>query len=533
MQTHRLAGWLALILLVLSVNTFGCNIPPRESPWEPVPANYTATLTAIAQRVTPSTTPMPAHTATSVPSKPLFTPTLAALPVNGITARLNETFTLGISQWATLTDAKNTRVFFTSLLEDTRCALDINCFQAGKTRVAVTVESDGKLARFDLSSSPTDHRRVGAFNNYLVEFVDLAPARKSASVPIPLNDYPVTLRVTPGSLNATHARLNEPFTLKLGQAIDFDDAPLQLLFEAVQQDSRCPARVLCATSGSATLIVRATSGAASTTTSLELGGKGMPIIPLSDRLATVTMYANALTPHPQQEFASKEISPNEYTATLLVATAGVFSTPSTPQALTTCPHLARGDASEILGQALQEKPANMVLFHPTTNAFIMRGICGYGSIAFTPNKTRTLNLPGVSPASAQADYAVVAGKFTDSQRLEQLVSLASAIESANPHASGILVPKLLTLRAAGVWYRDMIGDFPDAARNATGVTVTHVANLGDTAIWVWREFAGGRYAALVAQKGETLFVLTALADEQRAQEAMRLTMTSAMQKMLR
>jgi hypothetical protein len=526
MKTFRFVRWLCVALGALAVFAMGCSAPTRESPWEPAPPTVAATLASVAQRATATSIPMPTN--------PVVTPTSAALPVNGITARLNEPFTLGWSQWATLPEANNTRVFFTTLLEDTRCALDINCFQAGNVRVAVAVESGGKLARFDLSQRATDYRRVGAFNGYLVQFVDIAPAREHAAVPIQPIDYRLKLIVTRGSFAVTRARFNEPFTLKPGQAIDFEEGDMRLLFENVKQDSRCPTRALCATSGSATLTVRLIfSGINEQPITLQVGGdQVMTAYPIVRKVAGY-IRASALTPHPQQEFASKEIAPSEYEATFLVIDPVAAPVTPTPRARADCPDLTRGDASEILDEPIKDTTADLVLFQPVSSMIAMRGLCGYGSVAFTPNKTRSLDTPRVSPASAQSDYAVIAGKLTDNKRLEQLISIANAIESANPRGSGVLAPKLLTLYAAGVWQRDLLNDFPDAARGATGVTVARVENLGERAIWVWREFEGGRYAALVAQRGDTLFVIAALVSEQRAQDALRATMTNVMQKMLR
>jgi hypothetical protein len=59
-----------------------------------------------------------------------------------------------------------------------------------------------------------------------------------------------------------------------------------------------------------------------------------------------------------------------------------------------------------------------------------------------------------------------------------------------------------------------------------------MGSLGDRAVWVWREFDGGHYAALYAQKGDTLLVLTALAHAQRTEDDLMTTMLPVIQKML-
>ncbi len=471
-----------------------------------------------------------AVSATPTGSTMSTTPTALA----NITARLNEPFTLKVSQWATLPDADNTRVFFTTISEDSRCPSNANCVQAGKVRVLITVESGGKSARFDLSTSAADYRSLGSFGGYIVELIELAPAPQPIETRIPLNDYRVTLRVRAGSLDSSTPRLAEPFTLKLGQTVTLADASTQVMFEAVQQDSRCPTRSLCATSGSANLIIALQREGK--TDRLTLNTNPDIAFKRSTVFDAYTVFVNALAPYPQNAFASKEIAPNEYAATLVVVSFAPSPAPrttTTPASLTSCPDLTRGEAEEILGEAVKETPAEMYLSPAPSNTVLLRGVCGYGSVTFTPNRPAMPGSPSVLPTTVKSDRAVIAGKLTDNRRLEQLISIASALEAANPRSSHILTSKLLTMYAAGAWHREMLDDFPDAARGATGVNARRVENLGDSAIWVWREFEGGRYAALVAQKGETLFVVAALTNAQRTEDNVLTAMTPVMQKMLR
>lgn len=416
------------------------------------------------------------------------------------------------------------------MLEDTRCALDINCFQAGKVRVSVTVESGGKLAMFDLSSQPTDYRTIGSFNGYLVQFIDLAPARMTANTPIRLSDYQVTLRVNPGEFKVSQARLNEPFTLKLGQTVPLS-ADTHVTLESIQQDSRCPTRAVCATSGSAEVIIALQRG--DKTDRLTLSTSRDRAIKRSTLFDTAGVSLNALTPYPQNEFASKEIAPSTYEATLVVVNYVPAPTAPTPASLTACPNLTRGDAAEILGEAIQEQPAQISLFPPPTTMIFLRGLCGYGSVAYTPSRIVQPGVPYVSPVSVRSDRAVIAGKLTDRQRQEQLLSIVSVIDAASPRGASNLYNKLLTVYATGLWSRDALAEFPDAARGATNVRVKTVRGMGDNTIWVWREFEGGSYAALVAQKGETLFIVTALTNAQRIEANLLTAMTPVMQKMLR
>ena len=530
--------------IVLMLGMFVCLIglsacSSREVTPQPAPTVTvmpTQPLQATSVISTPLVAPTRAPVTPTTAGTPvaLSAPTSSSRPVNGINARLNEPFTLGWSQWATFADANNMRVFFTSMLEDTRCALDINCFQAGNVRVAVTVESGGQVARFDLSTRPNDYRRIGSFNGYLIQFVDVAPARERAAVPIQPIDYRVKLVVTPGVLNVTPARINEPFTLKLGQTIAVADLDTQVAFESVTQDSRCPTRATCATSGEANVVIALQRDGK--TDRLTLGTNLANATKRSSLFNSAGVYLNALTPHPQNEFASKEIAPSEYQVTLVVVNYVSLPAPTprttTTPSQTTCADLSRGDATEILDEAIQEQPIQMTLFSPPPATMNVRGLCGYGTVAFTPNRTAPIGVPVVSPSVARADRAVIAGKLTDRQPWEQLLSIVSAIDAANPRGASVQYHKWLTMFMAGVSARDALNELPDAARGVANVRVNKVSGLGDSAVSVWREFEGGRYAALVAQKGETLFVITALVSLQRTEDNVLTAMRPAMQKML-
>lgn len=446
---------------------------------------------------------------------------------------MNEPFTLKLGGWSNLSDAPGTRIFFANVLQDTRCPQDVNCFQAGSVRVAVTVESNDQVARLNLSSLRSDYRSVGTFNGYVVRFIDIAPARQTANTPIPPGDYQVTLQVNSGSLNVSPARFNEPFTLKLGQTTLFQDSDLHMTFEEVKEDSRCPVGAICASAGTATVAVRLVYDRANHE-QIILGVNGTPVatsFPIV-RKVSGSVRTNALTPYPQREFASKEINPKDYTATFVVINPVAAPATVTPGALETCSDLTRADAETILGEAVKAQPAEIVLFPPPNQSITVHGLCGYGSVAYYPQSTASQN-PRVLPADLQSDHAVIAGKLADGRRLEQLLSIVSAIDAANPRGRSSLYDRLLTYWSAGMWSPDVLGSIPEAAQGATNVRVSKVGSLGDSAIWVWREFDGGHYAALLAEKGDTLFVTTALTSEQRSENSLLAAMTATIQNMLR
>ncbi|MGB8647792.1 MAG: hypothetical protein WCF84_21340 [Anaerolineae bacterium] len=468
----------------------------------------------------------PWPTTTNQPTTPdayVATFVISRLPASP-TPRLNEPFKLKLSQWATLQDGRNTRIFFTNVPEDLRCWSG-NCPAPGRARVLITVESGGKLAHLDLSTQPLDRRTVGSFAGYLVELVDLSPSP---------GDYVVTLRVTAGTLATAHPRLGEPFTLQLGQSASFENTDIQLIFNAVPQDSRCPARVTCATSGNAivAVLLRRSGGLENFRLDSDLGLAAQHPQPFTAYI----VYLNVLTPYPQAEFADKEIAPSDYQATFVVIPVAWAGPTATPPAIVnvgpylSCPDLTRGDAEAILGEPVKPRPAGMLLSRLPTDVITPLGLCGYGSVAFTSvGPAQDL---GVYPAAIQSDHAVIAGKLTNLRRQEQLLSVASVIDTANPNGADLLYNKLLTYYAAGAWSADMLADFPAAAEGATAVSVKQLDGLGNHAIWVWRPTDRARYAALIVQQGDTLFIVTALTGPQRTEDALQSTMMTVIMRML-
>jgi len=139
------------------------------------------------------------------------------------------------------------------------------------------------------------------------------PAGPTPSV----SDYRVTLGVTRGDLPGAANRFDTPFTLRPGQSVDVSEGT-RFTFERVSQDSRCPVRALCASSGTANVEVVLVQSGVTDRYTLTVGGKGeatkYPVI----RSVMATMFAQQLTPYPLAEFASKEIAPADYVATFML-----------------------------------------------------------------------------------------------------------------------------------------------------------------------------------------------------------------------
>lgn len=141
------------------------------------------------------------------------------------------------------------------------------------------------------------------------------------------------------------ARLDEPFTLSLGQWAALDHAAgLAVQFTAVEEDSRCPAQVSCAWSGEALirLNLRSDSGAVPPPITLST-------LPVDERnqlhFQGYTVELLDVQPYPQQEAASAEFAESDYTITLVVRRRTAAAPLPTP---TPAPTPISSDEAELL-----------------------------------------------------------------------------------------------------------------------------------------------------------------------------------------
>ena len=107
-------------------------------------------------------------------------------------------------------------------------------------------------------------------------------------------------------------RLDEPFSLAIGETARLDDAELSLTFRNVTRDSRCPKEVSCIVAGSAVVRFDAVVAGETTTLTFELTPGGEDPQSLADLTVTLTV----LEPEPE---AGKKMERSSYVAKLVVA----------------------------------------------------------------------------------------------------------------------------------------------------------------------------------------------------------------------
>ena len=115
---------------------------------------------------------------------------LAGCGRDGSAASLNEPIQLAPGQSAVF-KADKLEVTFVEAGTDSRCPTDVTCFWQGTVAVLLAIRSNGKVSQHE-----TDASTVVAVDSYVVDVLDVLPARGPQSHRIAPADYRVTLKVT-------------------------------------------------------------------------------------------------------------------------------------------------------------------------------------------------------------------------------------------------------------------------------------------------------------------------------------------------
>jgi hypothetical protein len=113
---------------------------------------------------------------------------LAACGRDGSAATLNAPIQLAPGQSAVFKD-ENLKVQVVDIA-DSRCPSDVTCLWAGEALVRLTIQSKGKASERELKEF-----QKGALDGYVVEILQVLPARGPEAQRIAPADYRVTLKV--------------------------------------------------------------------------------------------------------------------------------------------------------------------------------------------------------------------------------------------------------------------------------------------------------------------------------------------------
>jgi hypothetical protein len=118
---------------------------------------------------------------------------LAACGRDGLAAALNEPVQLAPGQSAVF-KAEKLEVTFVELISDSRCPSDATCFWQGTVTVRLAIRSNGKTTQHE-----ADAANDVTVDRYVVDVLDVLPARGPERQRIAPGDYRVTLKVTRSS----------------------------------------------------------------------------------------------------------------------------------------------------------------------------------------------------------------------------------------------------------------------------------------------------------------------------------------------
>ena len=152
--------------------------------------------TVTPREVEPTVTPLPA-TATPSPTTDQVTP---AITPRGVSAPLQEAnlgqpFILPLGHSVHLAEADLTMTFW-SLLEDSRCPKQVNCFWAGQVRIIIQVQQGQAAATLiEMNTNPPLKQNIVSYADYDIELIGVDPYPESPDQTIPPEDYQTTFVV--------------------------------------------------------------------------------------------------------------------------------------------------------------------------------------------------------------------------------------------------------------------------------------------------------------------------------------------------
>jgi hypothetical protein len=115
---------------------------------------------------------------------------LAGCGRDGSAATLNAPIQLAPGQSAAF-KAEQLEVTFVGIASDSRCPSDVTCVWAGELVVRIAIRSDGRQTEHELKEM-----QQATVDGYVVNLLEVLPARGPQEQRIAPNDYRVTLKVT-------------------------------------------------------------------------------------------------------------------------------------------------------------------------------------------------------------------------------------------------------------------------------------------------------------------------------------------------
>jgi hypothetical protein len=149
-----------------------------------------------APAATPTDLP-PTEAAATHTAVPRPTVTAVPLPTSAPSASLDEPFALAGGA-ETAVGAEELMLYFESVVEDSRCPTQVNCFWSGQARILIVAAQEGQEPlKLEFNTNPAPEQTVDVLPAfaYTVQLIQLDPYPQTTD-PIPFADYRAQLLVT-------------------------------------------------------------------------------------------------------------------------------------------------------------------------------------------------------------------------------------------------------------------------------------------------------------------------------------------------
>ncbi|MDO8366696.1 MAG: hypothetical protein Q7T20_07870 [Saprospiraceae bacterium] len=227
----------------------------------------------------------------------------------------DQPFSLQVGQTGDSSDIQGFTIKFEKVAADSRCPQGVECITAGKADVVLTLTKAGESQTVTLPFTMTyGTSNVTDFKGHTLRVLGVSPI-KIKDKEIKPEEYNIMLSVAVTPPATPKAKLDEPFTLKVGETIVLEENPERSIrFDSVSGDSRCAEGVQCIWAGRADCVFTLTNGSLTeqvtlATGDMSQGGKG------ESQLGTYTLKLKDVAPPKKQ---GPPIPQKDYKATLVL-----------------------------------------------------------------------------------------------------------------------------------------------------------------------------------------------------------------------
>lgn len=463
---------------------------------------------------------------------PLPPPTTTSGSDETILAHLNQPFTLGLRQWATVHETPDSfSVQLTDVVSDSRCPAQVNCIVAGQAEFRLLLRSHNVISPriFQIGSYPFHDQNKVRYAGYEIELQEVQPPAPPPGQQRKAGDYRVTLVVrqaattsptatatampTPQATamppDAPHAaeppRLGQPFALHVGETVSLAAVDFHLTLRSLSEDSGC------LTAGDCSLMT------ADGTLVLQRGDT-RELLTFITSIRAGQSFDYAFAGYVVRLLHLEVGRDGKQIATFVVERPMAEVAIPEPERVIACPSFSSFDAAAILQEVVEPRAVANLVFGPLApDAETITGFCGYLAAAAGQAPTTSQTTPSIA-SDVSAVRGVVATIVEGSER-EQLLQLAQLLAAGADGTPADLYQLQARLTAGD--YAGAIDTLRDLAIENEAASTTSIIDVGDEALWFWQSLAEGYLGMLIAREGERFPVVVALLNRDADEEFVR------------